>query len=172
MPIASLPILNGKMYAVFDAGLIQSVYRNKAFSFMPFVQQFAKGELNLDEATNALVCTEKFIQGFFQAIHKGMATHHVNQMNAIALNNISEKWDDIKPGQELVIPNVFLWARDMMTIATAWALYGPENPITEDKPEVLEDIWCVILCSVFRWNVFASHKLPSHNAKLTSGPCD
>lgn len=140
MPIATLPILNGKMYAVWDANLIQAVLRNKHMSFVPFAVEFARRELDYTDEHERIVKETGLMGEFFEAVHAGMSTQNTNRMNVVALKYVAERYDAIGPDDELVIPNLFIWARDLMTMATCEALYGPDNPM-RTQPQLLEDIW-------------------------------
>lgn len=138
MPIATLPILNGKLYAVWDGALIQSIYRNKNLSFVPFVVEFARRELKYTDEEDKIVRESGLMDEFFDAIHEGMSAYNTNRMNASALRYITEHLGGL--GDEKEVPNLFLWLRDLMTMATCEALYGPENPM-RGRPDLLEDIW-------------------------------
>jgi cytochrome P450 len=139
MPIASLPILNGKLYAIFDASIIQSAYRNKHLSFAPFVVEFAKRELNFDAEVDRIIKETDLMKHFFDAVHEGMATQHVHKMNAVALGNVARRWSQL--GAETRIDNVWLWARDLMTVATCEALYGKTHNFMVQGSPLVDDIW-------------------------------
>lgn len=49
LPIATLPMINGKLYIITQPALIQSAYRNKNLSFDPFMIDFAQRMLDLSE---------------------------------------------------------------------------------------------------------------------------
>lgn len=142
MPIASLPMLNGKIYAVFDANLIQSVYRNKHLSFEPFVVEFAQRELGYDDEADKLIREKHVVGAMFDAIHEGMGAHYVHSMNVNALRYVGDELAKINGSEELNIPNLYLWTRDLMTLATCEALYGPENPLKANS-DLIEDLWYV-----------------------------
>lgn len=140
MPIATLPILNGKLYAIWDAALIQSVYRNKNFSFVPFVIEFARRELNYDDAADKIVRESGLMGEFFEAVHEGMGVQYTNRMNANALKYVAKRLDSMATEGEITVANLFLWCRDLMTMATCEALYGAENPM-RTQPSLSDDIW-------------------------------
>ena len=77
---------------------------------------------------------------FFAAIHPAMTGEHIHRMNANALNYIAKDINGIKKGSKMEHGNVWLWLRDVVTMATSEALYGPENPLRKD-PSLLEDLW-------------------------------
>lgn len=134
-------MLNGKIYAIWDGAIIQSVHRNKNLSFAPFVVEFAHRELLFDDHALRTVRETDLIHGFFDAVREGTETRYINRMNANALRYIASHLEGVcAAGEEFVVPNVFLWTRDLMTQATCEALYGPGNPMRKN-PSLLEDIW-------------------------------
>ncbi|KAJ4127784.1 hypothetical protein NW768_008057 [Fusarium equiseti] len=138
--IATLPILGGKLYVIFDPAIIQSAYRKKTLSFQPFAVEFAQRELLISDETHKKLKHTDLVPDFFAAIHPAMAGEHIHRMNANALNYIAKDVNSIKKGSALGHGNVWLWLRDVVTMATSEALYGPENPLRED-PSLLEDLW-------------------------------
>lgn len=142
MPIASIPMLNGKIYAVWDPALIGAVQRNKHLSFVPFVMEFGRRELAYDDATDRIVRESGLMDMFFDAIHEGMSAKNTNRMNASALRFISSELDNVCPGGkgEFIVDNVYLWTRDLMTKATCQALFGSRDPISGNR-SLLDDVW-------------------------------
>jgi hypothetical protein len=138
MPIATLPMLNGKVYVVWDAALIQSIYRNKNLSFVPFAVDFAQRELKYTDEEDKIVRERGLMDEFFDAVHEGMSANHTHRMNANALRSITEYLGGLDNEKE--IPNLFIWLRDLMTVATCEALYGPENPL-RGRPDLINDVW-------------------------------
>lgn len=141
MPIASLPMLNGKMYVVWDGILVQSIHRNRDLSFGPFIMDFAQRMLGYDDAADKMVREGTFVEEFVASNHEGMSASHVHRMNANALKYVAKKLHQITE-DGIVIRNLFHWARDVMTEATTEALYGPDNPFTKDA-SLIDDLWYV-----------------------------
>ncbi|KAF5023470.1 hypothetical protein F66182_4470 [Fusarium sp. NRRL 66182] len=139
--IATLPILGGKLYVIFDPAIIQSIYRKKTFSFEPFATEFAQRELGISDETFKIIRTTNIVPDFFQVIHPAMTGDHLHRMNANALRYVSKELDSIGDARNpFKTPNLWLWLRDLMTMATAEALYGPENPLMKE-PSLLRDLW-------------------------------
>ncbi|KAF7555723.1 hypothetical protein G7Z17_g1957 [Cylindrodendrum hubeiense] len=139
--IATLPILNGKLYVIFDPAIIQSAYRNKRLSFEPFAVEFAQRELAFSNEMFKIIKETNLVPDFFSVIHPAMTGDHLHRMNANALNYVSKQLGAIGSGDEpLKVPNLYLWVRDLMTMATTEALYGPDNPIKEHS-SLIEDLW-------------------------------
>ncbi|KAM0431294.1 hypothetical protein ACHAPT_005265 [Fusarium lateritium] len=138
--IATLPILGGKLYIVFEGAMIQSAYRNKNLAFEPFAVEFAQRELALSDEASKIVRETNLVPDFFSVITKSMAGEHTHRMNANALRYVSKELEALGGSEPSKVPNLFLWVRDLMTIATTEALYGPDNPI-KGRPDLLEDLW-------------------------------
>ncbi|KAK2057169.1 hypothetical protein LY76DRAFT_516842 [Colletotrichum caudatum] len=141
MPIATLPILNGKLYGIWDPTLVQAVFRNRNLSFEPFAVEFAQRELGFSNAILKTVQESTLVPDFFEGIHQSMAADNLHRMNANALAYVSDALDDVCKGSEAYeTTSLFAWTRDLMTMATAEALYGPHNPLRKDA-SLMEDIW-------------------------------
>ncbi|KAF4983952.1 hypothetical protein FZEAL_744 [Fusarium zealandicum] len=139
--LATLPILGGKLYIILDPAIIQSAYRNKRLSFEPFAVEFAQRELLLSDKAFKIVKETSLVPEFFASIHPAMTGANLHLMTANALNYVSGQLGLIGDGgKALDIPNLYLWVRDLMTLATTEALYGPENPIREN-PSLIKDLW-------------------------------
>lgn len=139
MAIATLPILGGKMYGVWDPLIGQAVHRNKALTFEPFAVDFAQRELGFDDEKFRLIKETTLLAEFFEGIHAAMTPTNVRRMNANALRYVAEVLS--KTGDKpFETSNSFIWVRDLITIATADALYGPENPLKKD-PSLLNELW-------------------------------
>lgn len=138
----SLPILNGKLYAVFDGSAMQSVWRNKSISFYPFVVKFAKRQLEYPPEYDKKIVGTTFVDEFFSAIHGGLSAQHVQAMNIAALNSFGTVLEQTTVEKPLEISNFYLWVRNKVSEATADALYGPENPLRK-QPDLTNDLWWV-----------------------------
>ena len=134
------------MYAIYDAALIQSAYRNKNLSFVPFVIEFAQRELGYDDRCDKIVRESGIMDEFFGVIRDAMSQSNTQKMSANALVNIGDQLGNLgmSGGEWLDVPNVWIWARDFMTKATTHALYGPEDPLKK-HPSFLQDTWLVLL---------------------------
>ncbi|WXC60647.1 hypothetical protein SNK03_006532 [Fusarium graminearum] len=138
--IATLPILGGKLYVIFDPAIVQSAYRKKTLSFEPFAAEFAQRELLLSDRVQDKLKNTNLVPDFFAAIHPAMTGDHLHRMNANALNYISKDINKISGQGSLEHANLWLWLRDLVTMATSEALYGSKNPLRQDR-SLLEDVW-------------------------------
>ena len=145
MSIASLPMLTGKIYAIFDSALIQSAHRNRNLSMTPVILDYSNRVLQYDDEDDRLVRTEGFIEEFTNMLHASLIGRHIHRMNVNSLRYIASRIEGLcaGAGEEHIVPNLYIWTRDLMTYATTIALYGPENPITEDRPDLVDDYWYI-----------------------------
>lgn len=104
--------------------------------------EFAQRELGYDNDTHRLIKENDIVAKVFDAIHEGMGAKHVHRMNANALAFVGNRLDSISGTKATIIPNLYIWTRDLMTLATCEALYGPENPFKKD-PGLVDATWYV-----------------------------
>ncbi|KAF4980542.1 hypothetical protein FZEAL_3477 [Fusarium zealandicum] len=155
-PIATLPMLSGKIYAIYDPQLVQPALRSKVASFEPFVVDFAQKTFGLSEETFSKVKTHDCFNNFTDAIHASFQTPMLHRMNVHFLASISAKMDPISDGtvranqvnagrEEVIsgglqVENLYLWCRDVMSLATAKALYGDHDPFG-GNPSLINEMW-------------------------------
>ncbi|POR34170.1 25-hydroxycholesterol 7-alpha-hydroxylase [Tolypocladium paradoxum] len=159
VPIATLPMLNGKMYTIFDPDLIQSALRSTTASFEPFVVEFAQRSFGLTDTTFAKITSQpRLVPEFTEAIHRSFQPTSLQRMNIHFLGSISTKLDPISDGTlkvdeansgrerkidaGLEVGNLFGWCRDVMSMATTKALYGNSDPFSKD-PSLIPAMWYV-----------------------------
>ncbi|KAJ4128057.1 hypothetical protein NW768_008341 [Fusarium equiseti] len=156
-PIATLPMLNGKLYLVFDPNLLQSLLRNKTASAEPFSIDYAKKTFDLTQEEFQKIKAPGVYNEFTDAIHASFQTASLHQMNVRFLGCISAKLDSISNGTMrahadthgkeniigggIQVENLYYWCRDVMSLATTKALYGDTDPFAS-KPSLIEDMWC------------------------------
>ncbi|SPJ73901.1 related to cytochrome P450 8B1 [Fusarium torulosum] len=156
LQLATLPMLNGKLYVVFDPNLLQTLLRNKTASFEPFAIDYAQKTFDLTHETFAKVKVPGVYDEFTDAIHASFQTASLHQMNVEFLGCISAKLDPMSKGTmranatthgrekvvngALQMENLYLWCRDVMSLATTKALYGDHDPFGPN-PSLIEDMW-------------------------------
>ncbi|KAI6779924.1 uncharacterized protein J7T54_000224 [Emericellopsis cladophorae] len=135
LPIATVPILKGKVYAIWDPFLVQAAYCSKHLSFIPFAVENVRGVTGYDDETHEIVTKTDILPAYFKSIYEGTTPQHIHHLNVVSLRHVSQHIDGIGP-DGLVVSNIYLWLRNLMTVATCEALFGPRNPI---KDEQLQD---------------------------------
>jgi len=68
VPIATLPMVNGKMYMINSPALVQSAYRAKNLSSDPFMIEFAQATLGVSDEAMKSVKRPEFIPAFVKGI--------------------------------------------------------------------------------------------------------
>ncbi|KAK4088466.1 hypothetical protein Purlil1_7345 [Purpureocillium lilacinum] len=140
--IATLPILGGKTYAIWDPALVQSALRQKTLSFEPFAVDFLQTMLGMKEDSyRAFREKPELVIEFFDALHFTVRGEPLHRMNANALNYISSRLDAMKGTRKIPVDNFYLWLRELMTMATTTALMGDKNPLLHDG-KLVDDLWC------------------------------
>ncbi|KAJ6439292.1 3-hydroxybutyryl dehydrogenase [Purpureocillium lavendulum] len=150
VPLATLPMLNGKAYTIFEPDLIHAILRSKSASFEPYIVHLVHTTFDLtDEAFTKVVEDHELLPDLTDAIHRGFQHNPLRSMTRRLLGTISDKLDSIGDegrgvgsvdlGQEksisggLEVRNFFLWCRDLMTLSTTKALYGDSDPFSKDQ---------------------------------------
>ncbi|PHH86722.1 hypothetical protein CDD83_9832 [Cordyceps sp. RAO-2017] len=140
-PIATLPMLGGKTYAIWDPALVQSALRQKTLSFEPFAVDFLQTMLGMkEESYNRFREKPEIVVEFFDALHVTVRGEPLHRMNANALNYISSRLDGMKGDGKIAVDNFYLWLRELMTLATTTALLGRKNPLLHDG-KLVDDLW-------------------------------
>lgn len=129
---------------------MQGVFRNRTLTVDPYMRKFLKAEVAYPDKYENMVQTSSLLDDTVKILHEAMAAHHVSRMNTTALRYLGGVLDDMP--SELEVPNVWLWVREQLTVATCEALFGSHNPFKEQS-SLVEDIWCVF-----------SHELPGGGA--------
>ncbi|KAI8682066.1 hypothetical protein NCS55_00460900 [Fusarium keratoplasticum] len=117
--IATLPMLNGKMYTIYDPHLVQTALRSRIASFEPFGIDFAQKTFGLSKETFVKVRRPNVFGDFNDAIHSSFQAPMLHKMNVHFLASISAKMDPISFGT---------------------ALYGDHDPFGP-QPHLVDDIW-------------------------------
>lgn len=145
--IATIPMLNSKMYVVWSPKLIHAVMRHKHMSMDNLIETFSQRIFGTSAET-----IERFKAG--GGVHTIMSTAqkaalkgpHLADMNLKASGYYADALNDIckckrtRKDDELHVPNVYLWLRRHGTMATAEALYGRTNPLRQD-PSLIDTLW-------------------------------
>lgn len=138
MSVASVSLFGNNMYVVWDINLIQSAFRNKDLAFVPFIV-YVPREVDQGDGPQQDKDTSLRLD-FAKAVSEGMGRDYINKMNGTALKYITKELSAIGK-DEIVIDNAYVWVRDLMTMATAEALYGSANPMRQHRG-LVNDLWC------------------------------
>jgi len=138
VPICTLPMVGGKIYQINSPALISSAMRNKDLSFAAHAKKWAVGAIGLTERQFQLIMSQ--YDELNHTIHSSLTGKDLYQMNTMALRDVADTLNAIRPESELHVPDVFLWLRDLMSLATMKALFGEKNPMTS---KTVENLWYV-----------------------------
>ncbi|GAB1317100.1 hypothetical protein MFIFM68171_07310 [Madurella fahalii] len=133
-PIATLPMLTGKMYAVWDPHLIASALRNKSLSttphaiaIAPILTQIGNDTADFLRGPQGGPFMERFVHHVIPTSFKG---ENIQQLNKTALAGLASQLSDLgREGAGARVPNTWLWLRGLITAATSRALYGTHDPL-------------------------------------------
>ncbi|KAE8450494.1 hypothetical protein EG329_006224 [Mollisiaceae sp. DMI_Dod_QoI] len=144
MPIATLPMINKKLYIITDPIMAQNAFRNKNLSFDPFTLEFAQRMLAVSDETMVPVSfpgdekTPSFLSEFVREIHGAMVGKYLHKMNADALNEVAVTVNRL--GETFETESLYYWLRKTMTVATTDALLGSHNPLKHDS-SLVDALW-------------------------------
>jgi hypothetical protein len=134
------------MYIITSPALVQAAMRKKTLSFDPLTIAFAERmvgfgpnimDLMHNPPTNG---TERWLHAQHKPYDTLAPGPALNDMNARVLNSIAETLNSVGP--EFETKKFYIWLRNSFTVATTGALFGAQNPLTED-PKLNDSLWYV-----------------------------
>ncbi|KAK4221061.1 cytochrome P450 [Podospora fimiseda] len=146
-PVASLQMLNGKMYAIWDPEFIASGFKNKILSVDPIIDGYIDNLMAPSrEGLKVLISpeghdmTHEMIKHLIPTALRGV---NLEKMTRTALGQLALTFTELaaSPTGEQ-IPNFYLWARHLLCFATSTALYGkPEHDPFRLNPNMEQAIF-------------------------------
>ncbi|KAK0716387.1 cytochrome P450 [Lasiosphaeris hirsuta] len=143
-PIATLPMLTGKMYAIWDPHLIAAAFRSKSLSTTPHIK------VATPAITRVGINTTNLLRGphgddlvdriFEQGIAPSFKGASLQRLNETALSGLATQLSGVAFDKNEDVPNVWLWLRRLMTSVTSTALYGTHDPFAA-SPDVEDALW-------------------------------
>ena len=139
-----MPMLNKKNYFIFSPYLVQQAMRSRYLDFDLIGLAFARSVADIsNQAMDERVKKgpNTYTTDTVAAIKSGLTGEGLYRLNATMLAYASSQLNAIGAGDEgLHIPSLWLWMRDMMTMATMEAFYGHANPFRADLAG-LDALW-------------------------------
>jgi hypothetical protein len=144
MSAVTLPVLNQKNYFIFSPYLAQQAMRSRNLDFDLVGLAFARSVASISDqamaervkkgpntyTTDTVAAIKSSLTGTgLHGMNTAMLTHVASQLNAVGFN------DD-----GICVQKMWLWMRDLMTMATVEAFYGHANPFRTD-PAGLKALW-------------------------------
>jgi hypothetical protein len=143
----TLPMGPGKVYVIRSPQLIHAAMRKKTLSLDPLTIAFAERMIGFGPKIMDLM-NHPPTDGSIAWLHDQHKSYEplapgpaLNDMNTRVLNTIAEIFNPI--GTEFETKKFYLFIRDSFTIATTKALFGANNPLTND-PQLNDSIWYVL----------------------------
>ena len=142
-------MLNGKIYVVSSPSLINAVNRNsKVLAFNPFIAALGMRITGHDEATSKIVqhnLNGENGTGYVIDLHDNMVAALAPKCDDL-VNMTGGMLDEaslyINAVQGRTV-DLFGWIREMVTMASTSAVYGPHNPFKTDPKLMIRRFWFV-----------------------------
>ncbi|KAK0701194.1 cytochrome P450 [Apiosordaria backusii] len=147
-PIVTLPMLTGKLYAIWEPTLISAGLKNRHLSTKPQMEAVISPLFKVSKPTAKLMkgglsdyLTDRIM---FHALPASFAKETQQKFIDAALSEISKYFVALSSGasrQQEIVPNVWLFIRDVVAKATTPPLYGKDHdPFTHD-PTLEQSFW-------------------------------
>lgn len=136
-------MLNQQTYFIFSPFLAQQAMRNRNLDFDLVGMAFARSVAAIsDQAMSERIKKgpNTYTTETVAAIKSSLTGQGLHRMNAAMLSYVAAQLNGIDASDGLKVPSLWLWMRDMMTMATVEAFYGHQNPFRQDK-EGLDALW-------------------------------
>lgn len=144
VPAITIPMLNEKLYVLFSPHLAQQAMRQRNLDFDPVALSFNKDVAGIsDQAMSERVKkgSNTYTSEAMAGIKTGLMAPALYRTNDALLSYVASQLNAIGAGGEgLHLPSIWIWMRDMMSMATMEAFFGRDNPFRAD-PTSLESIW-------------------------------
>lgn len=146
MAMATVPILNSKLYLIWDPSLMQVAMRHENLSFDESTLEFAQRIFGLSNHMMSIMRVKspkdnqsgwtRSIAGFPGAM-RGQNLYRTNDRALKSIATTMNAVDDHQFGQH--VPDLWRWLEEFITMATAEGLYGQANPM-RTKPELIHNL--------------------------------
>ena len=137
MAVATLPILNGKLYVVNKPDLINQVFKARTLSFEPYLRRFLVTMTGVSPQGMKIFCNEEFSPKWLRIIYSALMGTPLLNLNVEAVEYIFGQFNKIEGALE--VQDFYLYLRNMLTSATTRALMGHDNPF--NNQEMIADYW-------------------------------
>jgi hypothetical protein len=154
----TLKVLANRIYVICDPALIQAAYKNsKVFDFTTFVVDSSKKGFEISEDGMKVIRGEtapgydpkgpflngnngpSFLNENHDVMYKTLSPGPgLLELNSGVLNLLAFSVNEL--GSEVLEISLYKWMRDLLTLATSSALYGPHDPLHSD-PSLVDALW-------------------------------
>ncbi|KAK4465128.1 cytochrome P450 [Cladorrhinum samala] len=139
LPIATLQMLNGKVYAIWDPTLISAGLKSKNLSNVPQIRKYVSNLMRTSSEGTAFLTSPEgddlSIRMLQHVIPKSLKGENNASMTRAALSELSSTFTSLSrpsgsgdtAAEKIQIPNLWAWTRHTLVTATSAALYGPAS---------------------------------------------
>jgi hypothetical protein len=132
LSIATLPVLNGKVYVLNSPALYQAAMRSPDISFDPFLVEFTQPTFGLSDRLVEIISRPDVLESMLSVIKETMMGEPMLRTSLAALMPLMSMLNNIDTEEPLVVPDTMSWMKRDFTVATAIALFGEENPLAAE----------------------------------------
>lgn len=160
-PAFKLQIFSSQIYVICDPALVQAAFKNtKAFDFGSFVVESSERAFNISSDGMKIMRGENapgydpqgaYLNGnvgecFLNDNHKLMVEMlskgtALNDLSRDMLEGVASAVNGLDQEESKI--SLYSWMRDVLTLSTSSALYGPENPLAKDRG-LIDHLWYVL----------------------------
>ncbi|CZT49275.1 related to cytochrome P450 8B1 [Rhynchosporium secalis] len=157
-PAFTLRIFSSRIYVICDPSLVQAAYRNtKTFDFGSFIVESSQRAFNIGEQGMKIMRGETspdfdpsgpYLNGnngdsFLNEHHRIMVESlapglGLSELNRGVLERVAASLNAVN--REGETGGLYRWVRDVLTLATADVLYGPQSPVNNDH-SLVDNLW-------------------------------
>ncbi len=137
-PIATLPVVTGKIYLITSPALAREAFRSCNLAFEPLsiepgsrIFRFSKGAIDSSTRTDQrCTATPSAREQLNFALHDGLTRSNFQKLILASLNRFSFAINGM--GQVTELESLYGWIRKTIALATSRALFGAEDPLNKD----------------------------------------
>ncbi|KAK1826606.1 cholesterol 7-alpha-monooxygenase [Podospora conica] len=140
LPIATLPMLTGKVYLIASPSLVAAAFRSRDLSFSPFALEFSGPLLGVppEDLGPERWGAPGWMESMEATIHGALAGEKVRGMKAACYREVARIVNEDRGKGEVRIADPMGWLEEVIPRAFTRALFGRGNPFTR---EVVRAIW-------------------------------
>ncbi|TLD22142.1 hypothetical protein PspLS_08176 [Pyricularia sp. CBS 133598] len=128
-----LPILSGKIYAIYDLKLISKSLSSRLMSFEPLLIDPGRRLLGLGQNTMRAIHSGMF-SGLIHATRPALAGKPLIRLNTVALYALTSYLEEEIPETETVhVSDLYNWLGTALILSSARALYGSQSPLSKER---------------------------------------
>lgn len=166
MPICTLPILGGKLYVINSPDLAHSAILSRTLNFEPYVADFIRKMTDVGDAAMKKYEDPAFFSQWIKIVYSSLTGEHLLAVNSAAVKVMASSLSEVPPGG-INVPDLFVWMRNLMTLASTTSLFGSKNPWRLDS-RLFDAYWYVAIPELTAClpGLFAEHRNRVYESEL------